>query len=231
MKHSMHQDPALYDNDNLMGAVQLKRAEMDCLTLNSNQWLELSQSNDSSTRLKAAEHLLSNNLSGRRLRRSKRVHQRLAQMLDDKDTTVINGVLLALNRVRVPVAVPKLVSMLKSGRSSLTRCLSAQGLAHQRAAGAIPALMMCVDAEETPLRLKEYCIRALGEVGNAETGVILASLYSDGLAWEVRWAIAQALMVLHDSRAKLFFQELHTDNDVPADLRKRAKTWIKRLNH
>ncbi len=204
--------------------------------IDEQQWLDLSRQPDVESRWRAllclqydddpaCAHLFTSGL----------VAERVVELLDDPEPKVRHQAIMALWRIRVPASVPKLVEILQreaDGPVSLTalpRVAAAHALAFQQNPDALPALRYVALDERAPLGVREECLRALGDLGDAGWLREQWGRFADAEQWQLRWALGQAAREAQMPEAALLLERLQADPEVPSDLRKRARQWRRNL--
>jgi hypothetical protein len=201
---------------------------VDSLNISLNEWLELSSDVNPHQKHQALLYLLSRNRSGRALRRSQIVKKRLQEMTDCEHRRVRLAALIAMGSVRVPDAVPKLLTILRTNNDPIERHFAAYALGYQRDLRGLDILLECAKNPAEPLCLREQCIRSLGEFRSQRVVDELSKL-ALAKQWELRWAAAQSLRRLDAHLALPLLRELCDDPEVPADLQKTGRRWIRKI--
>lgn len=94
----------------------------------------------------------------------------------------------------------------------------------------MPALRSLVLGERVRLEVREECLRALGELRDVDWLREQLPHLRYAAQWQVRWALAQALVEAGASESAELLSNLQADAEVPKDLRRRARTWLRKLS-
>jgi HEAT repeat protein len=191
------------------------------------EWLEVSRSAPAAEKARLLRILLDSTKEAANLRRSRRVRQRVRELLEQGDGRVVRAALIVLGRVRVPDSPNLLIQIVR--RRNLdrrVRCLAvrALGLQGQGNEEAARVLLAVAASEEEPVGVREFALRALGEVGSATTvsALIAMAAHAD---WRIRWAATQGLASVSAKLSLPYLQRAAQDPAIPPEIRRRVRAW------
>lgn len=201
-------------------------AILKAVQISTQAWLQVSASHDAAIRAQTLHLVLARSATGRRLRRSKQVAQRIAALLLDDSITVRRAAVLALWEVRTATAVPCLAAMLEI-EDRRTKIWCSMALGRQGGEDAVACLKAALRTESDP-ELLEWYARALGECRQASAAPDLVRL-AKHTDWRVRWGVAQGLDRLGHPAAIEIISALASDPGLPLELRRHVVTWRRRV--
>ncbi len=194
------------------------------------EWLEMSRSARAFEKARLLRMILDSTKEAARLRRSRRVRQRVRELLEEGDGRVVRAALIVLGRVRVPDSSNALIQIVR-GRNMdrRVRCLAARalGLQGQDNEEAARVLLAVAESEKEPVGVREFALRALGEIGSTTTVPALEAMAAHP-NWRIRWAATQALASVSATLSLPHLQRAEKDSAIPPEIRKRVRAWRSR---
>ncbi|MCL6475642.1 MAG: HEAT repeat domain-containing protein [Firmicutes bacterium] len=210
-----------------MGEVSLNTEDVG--SIGEAAWIQMIRHPDDMMRFRALVMLLWDDEFEfvENLRTSREVAEQVVALLDDPSPKVRGMAILALGRVRAIASIPKLTAILRHpDETTPSKVMAVAALANQRHPDTVRVLRYLANSPKAPLEVRESSLRALGELGDTVWLRKQMRCFRAATHWELRWALAQALMYAGMEEYRDLLRELQNDPEIPKDLRSLARRHL-----